>query len=448
MNMIYPVSTIDDMYHACDPDKPLDSIEDARYEDLWEVRGQTENFANNVLRTLKRFGNVENPSYFRMLFSGHVGSGKTTELLRLKSVLEKEKFFVVYFDVINILDISNVEYSDILLTIAEQLCLKLEKNKINLPDILLEDLQAWFDEKIIEKESHSTLGGEVKAEVKAEGSISFLAKLLATVNANFKYAGTRRITIREKVEKELPVFMEKLDKLITSARQHLQEGSYKDLVIIVDGLEKMSFSHPEGQEHSNHHKLFVLQGAQLKINSHIIYTVPITLAYQTNLQNIFAKVRVMPMVKVRDQDNNESNGKEVLRNLVSRRVLLHTIFEDVDMVDELIELSGGVVRDLMLLLRTATDTDEQQIGRKEINYTKAELIKSYARQIINLTQADKEALRAVYHKQFDSNMSSYERLTNNRVILEYENGEVWKGLHPAVLELESIKTLLNVSTNG
>jgi len=31
------------------------------------------------------------------LYSGHRGAGKSTELLRLKDALEKEKFFVVYF---------------------------------------------------------------------------------------------------------------------------------------------------------------------------------------------------------------------------------------------------------------------------------------------------------------------------------------------------------------
>ncbi len=52
------------------------------------------------------------------LFTGHIGCGKSTELLRLKAELEKEGFHVVYFESSQDLDMGDVDVGDILLAIA------------------------------------------------------------------------------------------------------------------------------------------------------------------------------------------------------------------------------------------------------------------------------------------------------------------------------------------
>ncbi len=130
MNMIYPVSTIDDMYHACDPDKPLDSAQSPLYQDLSQVRGQRKSWINNIVRNINRAQNVD--EYFNMLFSGHRGSGKTTELHQLRLELEQQKYFVIYLDIETMLDMNSVEYQDVLLAIAGSFYHALEKIEITL----------------------------------------------------------------------------------------------------------------------------------------------------------------------------------------------------------------------------------------------------------------------------------------------------------------------------
>ena len=55
------------------------------------------------------------------LFTGHIGCGKSTELLRLKAQLEEEGFFVVYFTSSGDLEMADVDTSDVLLAIARRL---------------------------------------------------------------------------------------------------------------------------------------------------------------------------------------------------------------------------------------------------------------------------------------------------------------------------------------
>ncbi|EIJ42291.1 hypothetical protein BegalDRAFT_1397 [Beggiatoa alba B18LD] len=436
MKLTYPVSTIDDMYHACDPDTPLASAKDSRYQDLSRVRGQRKSWISNIAKNIERNQNVD--KYFSMLFSGHRGSGKTTELHQLKAELEAQKFFVVYIDIEDILEMNDIEYQDVLLAIAESLYTKLEEKGWELDKALLENLHTWFAKKIIETDRKIELSAELTTEASA-GIKSLFGGLMAKLKNDLKNSSTRREFIRKEIGNDLTVFKAHLNNLITATRQRIQKQGYKSLVIIVDGLEKMLFA--QKQEYSNHYELFMLHAEQLKwVNSHIIYTVPITLASQTNLKNEFSDMLVMPMVKVENSD-----GKETLRDLIKKRVNIETLFEDTKYVDELIKLSGGAIRDLMILLRSVTETDAEKVTHEDIEYAKSALIKFYSRQLITLTDDDKLVLQAVYYKKPNKSMESYARLTNNRVILEYENGELWQALHPAVLELDSIKALLSVT---
>src|SRR3712207_1329236 len=60
------------------------------------------------------------------LFTGHIGCGKSTELLRLKADLEQEGFHVVYFESSQDLEMGDVDIGDILLAIARRVSESLE----------------------------------------------------------------------------------------------------------------------------------------------------------------------------------------------------------------------------------------------------------------------------------------------------------------------------------
>ena len=115
-------------FKATDPSKTLlaDSAEDKKYYiDFSTVRG------GKVVEDLK-----DNISLFSdgqptcQLFTGHIGCGKSTEILQLKQQLEGEGFHVVYFESSQDMEMGDVDLTDILLAIARRVVDSLEKVKI------------------------------------------------------------------------------------------------------------------------------------------------------------------------------------------------------------------------------------------------------------------------------------------------------------------------------
>ncbi len=98
---------IDEVYRVCNPDKPLPP-DDERYVDLTENRG-VKQIAKTVTRRIRR---SEAGARIKLLFTGHRGSGKTTELLRLQQELEDNQFFIIYMDVEELLDLGSLNYLD------------------------------------------------------------------------------------------------------------------------------------------------------------------------------------------------------------------------------------------------------------------------------------------------------------------------------------------------
>jgi hypothetical protein len=117
-------------YQACNPSKTLDmgNAEDQRYYiDFSSVRGGE--IIEELGRTITLFSPDE-PTC--QLFTGHIGCGKSTELLRLKDQLKRQGFHVVYFESSQDLDLADVDISDILLAIARQVSESLEAIQIKL----------------------------------------------------------------------------------------------------------------------------------------------------------------------------------------------------------------------------------------------------------------------------------------------------------------------------
>ncbi|MBO1350808.1 MAG: AAA family ATPase [Hormoscilla sp. GUM202] len=117
-------------FRACNPSKTIDMADAAErkyYIDFASVRGA------ETVRELGETISLTNPDPSCQLFTGHIGCGKSTELLRLKQELEQDGFHVVYFESDRELDIGDVDISDILLAIAHQIGESLSAAKVSLP---------------------------------------------------------------------------------------------------------------------------------------------------------------------------------------------------------------------------------------------------------------------------------------------------------------------------
>ncbi len=426
-------TNLDDVYRVCDPDRPL-SADDDRYVDLSVVRG------TKVIATIiaRRIGRCTDGRYYQQLFSGHRGSGKSTELLRLKKELEDRRFFTVYIDVEELLDLVEVNYLDVLLSIAKQTEQVLRESGIPLSKNLLQDLEQWFSEKIIKEDQGADFSGNIHTQAHAGSTIPFFASLMAKLTAEIKTASSRRITTRQILERELAVFIDRLNTLLLDARNQVRKNDHKDIVLIIDGLEKIHYR-MLADGYSSHAHLFVLHAEQLKApQCHIIYTMPISLAFNANLGNDFDDIQILPMVKT------NPDGIACLHEVIAKRIDIDKTFVKADFVDQLAELSGGVIRDLMRLVRLATDTDKEKIGQAEIDYARATLIREYDRL---LRDDELERLRWVRDHRRVTGDEAFARLLNLRLVLEYQNGERWAAPHPAVERIPWVKQRLSEPAN-
>ncbi len=128
---------------------------------------------------------------------------------------------------------------------------------------------------------------------------------------------------------------------------------YKGFLIIFDNLDRVP---PEVANH-----LFFDYAAQLQqLDCTMVYTVPLSVLYSVkNLNNNFGNPHIVPMVNIYefDRDNCDLNynqaGLNAIASLIERRVEVDKIFESREELLELAKASGGHVRQLIRMMRTA-----------------------------------------------------------------------------------------------
>ena len=431
---------LNDLYNAFDPYSPLPAG-DPNYVDCGEVRGD-----GNILLDLGNRIKRSQPMTCH-LYSGHRGAGKSTELLRLKEFLEERKFFVVYFaaDEEDIQS-EDAQYTDILLACTRRLLEDLQ-DAAN-PNPLLEWLRERWQEL---KELASTNIDLEKATLQVQ--IAQFSK----ITANLRAEPTMRAKIRDKINPHTVSLIEVLNQFIREAKQKLP-GDKQELAVIVDNLDRIV---PIVQEKgsTNHEDIFINRNEQLRaLDCHLVYTVPISLLYSpraTDIRDIYSDNLVLPMIMVRDiRGEIYQPGVEKIKEIIYRRVRQFTdlpleteIFDSADTLEKLALMSGGHVRNLLLLMQDA-------IGRTEnlpISKRAVQIAVTRARDVYRRTVNDNEwqLLAEVSQSKRVINDDKYRSLLFNRCLLEYcyydEEGEIqrWCDVHPLIRGIAEFKEALD-----
>ncbi|MCP4353304.1 MAG: AAA family ATPase [Desulfobacterales bacterium] len=431
MESKYPVQTVDDAYDVCDPEESL-GYGDERYVEVSDVRG-TINFARTISLRIKR---TKSPDFHRQLITGHRGCGKSTELRQLREELKKMKYFTIFLDVEEVLDLGEINYLDVLLAISRSLFEHLDKEEIQISQKLLDDIEKWFADKIQTIVKATDFEGGIGGEFGMGSKIPLLGKLLFSLTAKIKSASSQRTEIRHVLQRNLGEFTNALNLLIQDARDNIKPLGYQDIVIIIDGLEKMLFQEKDDGT-SNHFEMFILHAEQLKSPTcHVIYTVPIWLSFHAQLGDSFADTPyVIPMVKY---DTDE--GRDRLFKMISKRLDMEAVFRDKNIIQDFISMSGGSFRDLFRLIRMSCDGVEDKISKDDAQRATDELVRNYD---ALLREEDVDKLIQVAKDKIIPTPVGYDWLLNRRLIHEYQNGERWADLHPAIRSNKRIQRRLN-----
>ena len=421
-----PARTIEAIYQTVQPNESLPA-DDPRYVDLTPARGG----ANSIRQVVTTINRTQPPAYHVHLITGHRGSGKSTELHRIRDQLDSHKFLTIYLDILEILDIEDVEYLDILVAIAENLESKARAIGLDVNLNLLDEIGQWFQEEVITETSQKEVERSLGAEFELGAEIPLFAKMLSFVRAQIKTGSSERYEIRRKLERKIQQFFHRVNNLVDHVTEKAQEKGYKGIVIIVDSLEKMPLR-IINEQYTNHALLFRQQAAQLtSLNCHLIYTVPIELLKDEQLGDNY-EIDIIPMVQIRTADGAEFvTGRERLQQVVAKRIDIPTIFSDPNLVDELISASGGVIRDLMKLLLASATASESKIEENGVK----QAIKRFNVQYGQLIQIDDlELLRQVVDNPYLGSSPKLSRLLYNRLVLQFVDDSDWIGVHPAILQ--------------
>jgi hypothetical protein len=421
-------------FQACNPSKTLvvGKAEDRQYYiDFSKVRGGT--IIEELGRTITRLSPDE-PTC--QLFTGHIGCGKSTELQRLKAELEHQKFHVVYFESSHSLDMADVDVTDILLAIAREVSQSLEAIKINLKPGYFQNLFTEIAEFLLTPIEFSEL--ELSAGI-------------AKITAKAKDSPKLRSQLRQYLEPRTNGILEAINKeLLTPAIEKLKQKGNKGLVVIIDNLDRVdNCLKPVGYFQPEY--LFVERGEQLnKLNCHVLYTIPLVLMFSNSLGRLTNRFSIRPkvlsMVPVQMRDDSEcQQGIMLLQQLVMARAfpgvgweqsrnLIIQVFDSPDTLRRLCKVSGGHVRNLLMLLYSCLQREDPPLSRDclegVIRETRNELT-------LGITPDEWEFLREVAQQKSLRGEERYQLLIANMFVFEYrDNDGSWFDINPILAEVK------------
>jgi hypothetical protein len=435
-------------FEATDPSKTLvvNHPEDRKYYiDFSSVRG------GDVITKLK-----QKITYFKpndptcQLFTGHIGCGKSTELLRLLLELEADGFHVIYFESSEDLEMTDVDIGDVLLAIARRVSQNLEKINIAEPRRLKELLQGAFHVL------NSEVTG-VKVKVPHLGDVGFSAEKekysLSLGIGEITSKAKSDSTLRERLNQYLAPQKVKLlaainDELLEPAIAQLKQQGKKGLVVIVDNLDRIDNRvKPWGRTQQEY--LFVDQAESLnKLNCHVVYTMPLSLKFSNDygmLTQRFDDPKVLPMVPVKLPDGSiHEQGMALMREMVLARAFpdlnsadrlskISEIFDSEMTLDSLCIASGGHVRDLLKLLNTCIQ--EEMTLPLTRGTLETVIIGRRNEMVLPISDEEWELLHRVKEKKKVSDDVGYQKLIRSRFVFEYrDNGEFWFDVNPILAE--------------
>jgi hypothetical protein len=425
--------TLKEAYRPCDV-KPLTGENIARYcVDLAAV-GNTE-----AIEGVSRDWDIHEAGEFdTILFTGHRGCGKTTELKRIQPQCEK-KYRVIdrEFDLER--DVNDAEYTDIYFLFIKKVADDLTELRLKFNPKLLESFESWFKDVTEETEATVQSSVSIETEASAGAEIPFISKLAAKLIAQIRGSSPPKKVSNETIGRNLSRWetdinlwlKDAFDKLKPQDPDRYQTG----FLVIVDNLDRIPPSV------GNH--LFFDDAAQLQeLDCTIISTVPISVIYlYKNVSNLFGNPNIVPMVNIYEVSRSECdlnyNQQRVdgVTSWSEQRVdVSSVIFADRPQLLDWAKASGGHVRQLMQITRSACHT---AITRKHSKILAEEVTYALKQQQFDF---EKSTLGPEYYTTLgevgiEKEITKDEMGQNllfNLSVLEYNGNSRWNYVNPLV----------------
>jgi hypothetical protein len=398
------------------------------------------------------------PKPYQVLLTGHVGSGKSSELMRLGEELA-EAFFVVWFDAESTLDESTANHFDVLLAMGlavHKAALVAELNPSNqLPDKLVKSL-AKFVRKYESRKGFTLKVDQLLKQIAAmaigagAGILAGPATAAAGAVAGLLVATKLELNVRDELVKtlELPVNRQEVIGALNEIIAWVHQKDGRPVLIITDGLDKVPAVRAR--------LLFAESSLLRESMCALIYAAPIEFYYRVaawQANNIFDDYLMLPSPPVIkrpptgddwQQERETATGLAIMRKVVRKRLVARDLDADKVITPEaltlLARMSGGVMRELIRSFRDAA-TFAQLLDRMQVDEEIAQKVIHRRRQEMGprLTLVHRDALKLILRQGMLSGgqqEATEDELLRNLHLLSYQdNGNAWFDAHPNVLPL-------------
>ncbi len=373
------------------------------------------------------------PDFVQVAILGQSGVGKTTQVHGAIGKMPKEEIFPVVIDALTELDPADLDFADILFTLARSVLVELQEHEIDVPSDAAELLETYFaDETYVKTTGHSKSAGlEIAAE--ASGGVLFIGRLLGRFQASMKAESDYRREIRRVVQRDPKELIRRVNFLLDEATKAVRKrlGKQCRLLVVIDNLEK--FEQREIVE-----RAVISRASELRdLRCHLVaflHPADLYAPRTISASAAFQKVICVPALPVRERadapDTIDPACIKAVRALLERRVEVDAIFEDGEAaVTALLQHSGGHLRDLLAIAREACELfTGSKVGLAEIDAAARSLSRIHNAKI---RPGDWQRLHAIAETKDIVNDQVDAYLLLHLLVLEY-NGETWWDVHPFV----------------
>ncbi len=371
------------------------------------------------------------------LFSGFRGTGKSTELRRLRASLREAGYLVLLFDAEDYLNLSiAVDVPDFLLAVAGALGEAVVSEGYLTDDPATISYWDRFREFV----------GGIKLEELSAELAAGPAKVAVKANLRSDPGFTR--TLQQRMAGHLGSFVADVRAYVHDIVQQLRAArpDARGIVVMVDSIEHIRGISANAEEvQESVESLFAVHASKLHLPGlHVIYTVPpwLTVLYP-GLSSLYEPggVQVLPSLKVCHRDNGApfEPGVEILSGVVAARAKAAqgdwTRLLSEDQLRRICLQSGGHLRDLLAIIgrvllkaRGALPTSDDVVERALAD-RRSEFLPIANDDALWLAQI---AARHDVELPGVVRLPALARFLDTHLVLCYRNGDKWYDLHPLI----------------
>ncbi|MCP2732126.1 P-loop NTPase fold protein [Limnofasciculus baicalensis] len=408
-------------------------------EDLDRFRVE---YGTEILEELEQLVEDCSPDNNKIIFTGHRGSGKSTLLGQLCREMG-DNYFVVFFSISDLIEMSDVNHVNILFAMAVKLMEEAENRGVKISPKTKKAFYVWFSKHTRTESTSidSSLEIETSGEVGANALFAkFFAKLKATLKANS--------VIREEIATEFARRISDLVDRVNDIAIAIQAVYGKEVLVVIDDLDKLDLEIVDRVYRNNISALFQPQ-------FRIIYTIPMAATRDMSLRGIIRNAtnnRIQSMWATKFFPRGEAKNPNPVPVEASVKVFEEILYKRIprqliepQVAQMLILKSGGALREFIRLASQCCKLCLVQLRRKPENQDLKITTDIFQRAVTDLRieyteplgQNAFDILLQVYRDYIpaDGMDQTFLDLLHTLYILEYRNDDLWFGVNPIVQEI-------------